>query len=135
MSDAAKAGSRVEKNWLEWLVFWIALAIVSGTVGLLAFAALRHEPRPPGIRVRADSARAAADHYIVRVVAENTGDRTAGSVQIDVVLFRGGAAPEHSTVVLDFLPRQSTRDGWVTFDTDPRTADSVVARAEGYVIP
>jgi len=53
---------------------------------------------------------------------------------VEVVLKAAGKE-ERGEFVIDHLPRQGTRDGFVTFTTDPRTADSVEARAAGFQMP
>lgn len=49
----------------------------------------------------------------------------------------GNPANIHSIdqLVIAFLPRQSTRSGWVTFTTDPATVDQIEPHVLGYQEP
>jgi uncharacterized protein (TIGR02588 family) len=65
----------------------------------------------------------------------NQGDETAEGVQIEVVLESDGKEQESAQFEIAFLPRHSTREGWVTFETDPRTVDEMKARVLGFEKP
>ena len=73
-------------------------------------------------------------HFIVPVSVTNHGDRTAEGVQIEVVLQSSDKEQESAEFEIAFLPRGATREGWVNFETDPRTAH-MKARALGYEKP
>jgi uncharacterized protein (TIGR02588 family) len=126
---------KLEKNWFEWVVFAVGLVLVVGTLAYLAYDAATIEDAPPSIEVRAGQAVERPHNFIVPVTLVNHGDQTAEGVQIEVVLETGGAEKERGEFTVAFLPRRSTREGWVAFQTDPRTAERVKARVVGYVKP
>lgn len=70
---------------------------------------------------------------MVPVSAINRGDETAQGVQIEVTLESGGK--ETASFEIAFLPRHSTRKGWVTFKTDPRSVEQMQARVLGFEKP
>lgn len=69
------------------------------------------------------------------VSVTNQGDETAEGVQVEVVLESDGKEQESAEFEIAFLPRYSTREGWITFGTDPRTVDQMKARVLGFEKP
>lgn len=127
-----KALKKIEKNWLEWCVFGVGLALVLGALGFLAYDGATTGDAPPRIEIELGEPSAHAQGFQVPVVVSNRGDLTAGDVHVEVTL-EGGVA-ERSDFHIAFLPRRSTREGVVTFHTDPR-AGRLRARVLGYEKP
>ena len=128
-----KAKQKIEKNWLEWCVFGVGLALVLGALGFLAYDGARTGGRPAHIEIALGEPSAHAGGFQVPVVVSNRGDLTAGDVHIEVTL-EGGTA-ERSDFRIAFLPRRSTREGWAAFQTDPAAAERIKARVTGYEKP
>jgi len=124
-----------EKNPLEWIVFALGLALVLSTIGYLIYDAATLGDAPPSIEVRTGAPVQRPHNFIIPVSVTNHGDRTAEGVQIEVVLKSGSEELERSEFTVPFLPRRATREGWVAFQTDPRTAERVEARVAGYEEP
>ena len=127
-----KAARKIEKNWLEWCVFGVGLVLVLGALGFLAYDGAQTGERPPLIEIELKESVAAGEGFQVPVVVSNRGDMTAGDVHVEVTL-EGGAA-ERGEFRIAFLPRRSTREGVVTFHTDPRSG-RLRARVLGYEKP
>lgn len=72
--------------------------------------------------------------FIVPVTVVNHGDETAEGVRIEVVMESGGEVKARGEFDIPFVPRHATREGWVTFEQDPRTAQ-LKARVLGYQKP
>ena len=126
---------RVEKNWLEWAVFGVGLALVAGTLGFLVYDGATAGDRPPEVEVRLGEPRATAHNFIVPVTVHNHGDQTAEGLLVEVTLETGGAGePERSEFAVAFLPRRATREGFVAFNTDPRRG-RLTPRVLGYEKP
>jgi uncharacterized protein (TIGR02588 family) len=111
---------KTEKNWVEWAVFGVSLAVVGAVIVLLMIDARRASGEGPRFRVEAGSAAADGAHFEVPIRVHNEGDETAEEVRIDVILRRGEEEVERSHVTFAFLPRRSHREGTVVFKTDPR---------------
>ena len=111
---------KVEKNWLEWLVFAVSLLILVGFVGLLAYLIFDSEDRPAEVTVELGAARQTASGFLVPVLVRNGGDRTAEEVRVVVTLESGGQPPDERELTFAFLPRRSEREGVVVFERDPR---------------
>ena len=124
---------RVEKNWLEWGVFGLGLALVAGTLGFLVYDGATDAGRPAAVEVSLGEPRATPHNYIVPVTLRNHGDETAEGVTVEVTL-EGGGEPERSEFTVAFLPRGAAREGWVAFTTDPR-AGRLTPRVLGYERP
>jgi uncharacterized protein (TIGR02588 family) len=125
---------KLEKNWFEWIVFAIGLALVLATLGYLAYDAATITDTPPSIEVRLGEPQQRSHNFIVPVTLVNRGDQTAEGVVVEVVLENNGVETERAEFAVAFVPRRSTREGWVTFQTDPRTAQ-LKARVLGYEKP
>jgi uncharacterized protein (TIGR02588 family) len=130
-----KKKQKLQKNWAEWVVFAVGSALVASTLGYLAYDALTVTDAPPSIEVRTGEPFARPHNFVVPVTLVNHGDQTAEGVTIEVVLENGGEELERSEFTVAFLPRRSMREGWVAFQTDPRTAQSMKARVLGYEKP
>jgi uncharacterized protein (TIGR02588 family) len=134
-ASASKRKAGVEKNWLEWSVFGVGLALVACVLGFLVYDGARMGEAPPDIELRLGAPERRGAVFVVPVAATNRGDETAEGVQIEVVLETGGGGePERGEFAIAFLPRRATRNGWVTFRTDPG-AGQLKARVLGYEKP
>ena len=126
---------KLEKNWLEWVVFAASLVLVLSTLGYLVYDGATLGNAPPNIQFQLGKPQPQLNHFIVPVSLTNQGDETAVGVQVEVVLESGGQEQESAQFEIAFLPRHSTREGWVTFETDPRTVDEMKARVLGFEKP
>ncbi|MET0621576.1 MAG: hypothetical protein ABW250_01215 [Pyrinomonadaceae bacterium] len=130
-----KAGAKVEKNWLEWVVFGVGLVLVVSTLAYLVYDGATAPDTPPDIEVRLGEPRPGGAGFLVPVKVFNRGGQTAEGVTVEVVLEAPAAPePERSEFTVAFLPRGGAREGWVAFRTDPR-AGRLTARANGYEKP
>jgi uncharacterized protein (TIGR02588 family) len=125
---------KIEKTWLEWVVFALALILVSSTLSYLIYAGVSMGHEPPSIEVRLGTPEQRQFNFIVPVTVVNHGDETAEGVKIEVVMESGGEEKARGELDIVFLPRHATREGWVTFEQDPRTAQ-LKARVLGYQKP
>jgi len=131
MSEAPPAGPR--KNWLEWLVFAVSLAVIAATTGFLSYSSLTTDDSPPRIEVYLGEARPERGLFVVPVVVQNRGARPASGVRVEVVLTIGQAT-EYAGFELAYSPGGSTRRGEVAFLRDPR-AGALKARSPGFELP
>jgi uncharacterized protein (TIGR02588 family) len=126
---------KLEKNWFEWVIFGVGLVLVLATLGYLAYDAATITEAPPTLEARAGEPVERPHNFIVPVTLINHGDQTAEGVLVEVVLESGGQEKERGELTIAFLPRRSTREGWVAFQTDPRTVEHIKARVMGYEKP
>ena len=129
-----KAANKVQKNWLEWIVFVVSLALVLGTLGYLLYDGATATEAPPSIQVRLGEQQRTPQNFIVHVAVTNDGGQTAEGVHVEVVLEGAGGEAERGEFVVAFLPRRATREGWVAFRSDPAAA-RLTARVLGYEKP
>jgi uncharacterized protein (TIGR02588 family) len=125
---------KLEKNWLEWICFATSLLLVISLLAYLFYAAVTGADSPALIELQLSPPEERGGKFSINVVAENRGEQTAEGVYVEVVLKRDGKE-ERGMFVIDRLPRRGKRRGVVTFETDPRLASSVEARALGYAEP
>ncbi|MCA1604194.1 MAG: hypothetical protein LC775_01620, partial [Acidobacteria bacterium] len=86
------------------------------------------------IEVRLGNPEQRQFNFIVPVTVINHGDETAEGVRIEVVLDGGVGERARGELDVAFLPRHSTREGWVTFEQDP-SKGQLKARVLGYQRP
>lgn len=126
--------TRLHKNRLEWSVFTGSAIVVAAVLAYLGWCAVHDQQTPPDLRIFTGTAIAAADTYRVPIVVRNDGQSTAESVRIEVLLMRGAVEVDRAELELPFVPRQSEREGWVTFRNDPRCC-TLQSRAVAYETP
>lgn len=127
--------TNLQKNWLEWLVFAISFILLVSCLGYLVYDAATIHDAPPQIVVTVGEAKQSIQNFVIPVSVTNQGDITAEDVQIEVTLEKPDNQEESASFQIAFLPRRAIRKGWVTFETDPRTAEKIKARAVGYEQP
>ena len=130
-----KKKKKLQKNWVEWVVFAAGLLLVVSTPSYLAYDVATLSDAPPSIEVRTGQPLERPHNFIIPVSLTNHGDQTAEGVLVEVVLESGGQEKERGEFTVAFLPRRSTREGWVAFQTDPRTVEQIKARVLGYEKP
>lgn len=108
-----------QKNWLEWTIFAFSLLLILATAGVLVQQQFSLEDKPPDPHLELGTPEAHAGYFAVPVKVTNRGDSTAASVQVEVVLRTAEGESEIGRFDLPYLPRRSTREGWVTFRHDP----------------
>ena len=123
-----------EKNLLEWVVFIVGLVLSMSTLAYLAYDGLTIGERPPLIEVRTGAPQQQTFNYIVPVFITNHGDLTAEGVHVEVVLEGAGTGQqeERAEFTVAFVPRGSTREGWVGDDV---LKEDVAMRAELVNVP
>ena len=88
-----------------------------------------------GIRAgRLGTPEARTHNFIVPVTVVNHGDATAEGVRLEVLMEKAETEPARCELTIPFLPRRATREGFVTFQQDPRAAQ-LKARVLGYEKP
>ena len=123
----------LEKNALEWTVFGLGLVLLMAMLGYLVREAVTTGSRPPELAVHLGVPRPVTEGFQVPVTVVNRGDRVAEAVTVTITL-AAKAAREDAVLSIAFLPRQSRREGWVTFRGDPRDGNLQVGPV-GYVSP
>jgi uncharacterized protein (TIGR02588 family) len=122
------------KNMLEWAVFGVSVVAIAAVLTALLTGGSNSGDTPPQLIVTVGAPAPVANSYRVPVTVENSGDRTAEDAHIEVSLTRGQETVERGELTIAFVPRGSTRTGWMTFHHDPRLF-TIVARATGFNEP
>ncbi len=132
--------SRIAKHPLEWAVFALSAVLVAATVGYLAYDAVRGGNAPPLLTVEVGQVEPETGSggsqgvWRVPVTVRNSGHVTAEGVRVEVTLEIPGSPPETADFDAAFVPRESKREGWVTFQADP-SRGRLTGRAVGYEKP
>lgn len=123
------------KNWLEWAVFSISLVLVLSVLGYLGYQAYTKKPSTPDLYVESWPDPSAHAPYRYRVLLRNSGGTTAEEVLLELALVKGNETLEKAELHIAFAPQESKREGWVIFSSDPKNADTLVARVVSYKKP
>lgn len=124
------------KNWLEWLVFAAGCVLLLGTLACLGYDIWQSRtPRPPLLSVSLGPAQRRGEYFSIPVTVSNAGDETAEGVHVQVVLETSDGQTERSEFQLEFVPKHSTRYGYVLFENDPMRASKLEARPVGFQRP
>ncbi|WP_457089320.1 TIGR02588 family protein [Microvirga sp. P5_D2] len=119
---------------LEWIASGIGLLLVVCMLGFIGWQALDDPRSPPAITVEASDVSSVPGGYRVIFQARNAGGAAAAQVRIDGVVSTGNQGPETSSVILDYIPGHSAREGGLFFTQDPRTGN-LALRASGFAKP
>ena len=124
-----------QKNWLEWSVFAVGLALLLAIVGYLVARALGDGSEPAALHVEVGEAWSPPDApalHAVSVTVRNDGGRSAAEVDVEVVL--PGEPPERRELTFDHVPHGSSRSGALTFAHRPEPGQ-LRPRVLGYLEP
>lgn len=126
---------KTKKNALEWLVFFVGLALIASCVGLLI-----SQMRSGSSNARADlvistdAPVSTSSGFLVPVTVENHGNATAADIEGEVSLTQGGETVETGEFVLPYAPAGSQRKAAVMFTRNPACCE-VQSRVRGFVEP
>ena len=123
-----------KKNALEWTVFGVSVAIIIATVAVLVVSELKPGERPPSLQIELGTPSPAGDRFRVPVRVQNSGEDTAEEARIEILLESDDGVVERAELSFAFVPRNSSREGWVVFSRDPRCC-TIKARPVGYTKP
>jgi len=112
--------SKPTKNRLEWTVFALGLVLVLATLGFLVRESIVADGGPPEVVARLGEARPSESGYLIPVEVANIGQTTAEDVLVPIYLDLSDGRREEAELNIAFLPRDSKREGWVSFRNDPR---------------
>ena len=121
----------MKKNLLEWIVFGVSLALIVGMAGVVGYEHMTRENSPPQLSVMMGEVVQGPNGFSVELVVENSGDRTAESVQVEASL---EGSSDRTEVVLQYVPYRSKRRAWVVLPSDPRQG-RLITRVLGFEEP
>lgn len=116
-----QSSTRLEKNWLEWLVFGISVGLVTGIIGYLLYLEFMPSSKEFDYEVGFKEAKNINGRYLVPVNIKNKSNQSVQDVALEIT--SGG---EKADLHLDYLPRHSHRDSTVFFKEKP-------LRVEGHI--
>lgn len=125
--------NKPEKNWLEWAVFVVSVALILAVMAVLLKDA-QSPDSPPDLVLRFGEPVKGQRGFSLPLIVSNGGQQTAEQVHVEVSLTIDGREVEKSDMTMAFVPRGSEREGAVVFDRDPR-AHKVEGRVTGYETP
>lgn len=116
----------------EWVTFAVAVVVIGIVVALVAVE-IPKSKTPPAPVAEPGVVEARGDRYVVPVVVENRGQRTATEVQVRATLTVDGEEHEGDQVV-DFLSGGEIEELEFVFEEDP-TEGELEVRVTGYGLP
>ncbi|HEU5208002.1 MAG TPA: hypothetical protein VFU06_01220 [Longimicrobiales bacterium] len=118
--DPGKHGDQEGVPLIQWIVSGIAVLVVLGSFGLIAYDGFIARRGPPSISVAVDSIGRTGALHRVHVTVRNDGGSAAADVQVSGELDAGASPP--TMVLLDYLPAGSREAAVFVFTRDPREA-------------
>jgi uncharacterized protein (TIGR02588 family) len=136
MAENKSKKSQVEKTpALEWLAAAIGFILVSATIGFLIYSAVTEENSPPKLSVKTDSVIKSENGWLVKFSLYNDGEDNAAEVVVEGKITEGEKDSETSSVMIDYSPSHSRREGALLFTKEPKTGENFQIRALGYQKP
>jgi uncharacterized protein (TIGR02588 family) len=132
--DKDRPDANQHTPWLEWCASAVGLLLTLCIFGFIVWQALDDASSPPLITVDATNVSPITGGYRVMFQARNAGGAAAAQVRIEGALSTDSNAQEISSVILDYIPGQSAREGGLFFTQDPRSG-SLALRASGFAKP
>ncbi len=123
------------KNWLEWTVFAVGLVCIGAVIAHLATDTLRSSRADASVIVRLGPTEARDGRRYVPVTLVNSGGKAAAGIDVEVLLERGTQVVERARFVVDLLPPEGTREGWVAFDSAGAAGDRIRTGAVAFGTP
>lgn len=126
---------KIQKNPLEWSVFFVSLLLIGACITLLVMqmmssGAVAHAD----LVITTDAPTKVTEGFLVPVTVSNEGEETAADVEGEIELTKSGATVETGTFTLAYAPAQSKRKAAVVFTVDPRCCE-IETRVRGYIKP
>ncbi|RNL87226.1 hypothetical protein ED312_10470 [Sinomicrobium pectinilyticum] len=121
-------------NRIEQISFFLGVLILVTLIGDLTYQLATNENAPPHLLV-ISKYEPSMPGYTYRVEIENTGDKTAEAVNIQLSLFQNGKSAETATLELKYVPAQSKETAWVSFNNEKQTSDSLKVTSLTFVKP
>jgi uncharacterized protein (TIGR02588 family) len=119
---------------LEWIASAVGLLLILFVLGFIGWQALNDPHSPPTISVEATNISPVPGGYRILFQARNAGGAAAAQVRIEGTLSGSGQEPQTSSVIIDYIPGHSTREGGLFFTQNPQ-AGNLVLRASGFADP
>lgn len=122
-----------KKNVLEWTVFGISTLLVLAAIIHLLYSALTVRQGPARLTVSAGEAVEESGRTRVPVTVHNSGQQVAANVEVRICIGSGDQR-QVAGFTLDFVPRDATRRGSVSF-TGTGLPDKPECEVLGYEEP
>ncbi len=126
--------NRIKHNLLEKVTFYLGLIILLLLVSYLIFDFNKQKDLPANLEIET-SYIPSMPHYAYKVEATNTGHETASSVHIGFDLYQKGQMAEKAVLTINYVPRESTEEGWVIFRKTRMPSDSLVITSVSFLRP
>jgi uncharacterized protein (TIGR02588 family) len=124
-----------QKNRLEWAVFLLGLILTMSILVYLVYQSLNYTTGTPQLVLDYTREPGTYEANRYHVVLRNTGHETAEAIKVELALRRNGQVLERAELDIDFCPRQSQREGWMSFTSPPLITDTIQARIVSYEKP
>jgi len=121
-------------NILEKVTFYLGLFILLLLVSYLIFDFNKQKDLPAELEI-VTTYMPSMPNYTYKVETTNTGHETASSVHIGFDLYQKGQMVEKAVLTFDYVPRESTEEGWIIFRKTRIPSDSLVITSVSFLGP
>lgn len=136
MAVKPKEKENFKRNILEWVVFFLSLLLILANIAYLIYQSVSVDQKAPpklSIQIKKDDSINDLNSYKIKV--KNYGTKTAEQVRVEVVLYQSGEKKEVAIMELAFVPKKSSREGYISFSGISSPKDSVSTRVVSFELP
>ncbi|GAB3168996.1 hypothetical protein [Telluribacter humicola] len=123
------------KNILEYSMAGLGFLLVLSIFIYLIYKTVSFKAEPPQLYLQYFHEPGRYEPHRYHVIVHNKGAETAEAIIIELTLVKGGEELEKSQLDVAFCPKESSREGYVSFIENPAQADTIKARVVSYNIP
>lgn len=123
------------KNKLEYAVAGLGFLLVLAILGYLIYKTVSYKSEPPQLFLQYFHEPGRYEPYRYHVIVHNKGAETAEGIIIELTLEKGGEELEKAQLDVAYCPKESSREGYVSFIENPSQADTIKARVVSYNKP
>lgn len=125
----------IEKNKLEWFVFGCSMVLVLFIVGYLVYQGFQPNIATPQLSLKSKPDPTKNDKYRWHITVSNSGSETAEDVRVEAISLQANATQEKSELMISFVPKGSSREGWIIFSQPPACDTCMQVRITSYKRP
>ncbi|MDQ3072003.1 MAG: hypothetical protein M3Q97_01880 [Bacteroidota bacterium] len=129
------ASTDQKKHPIEWVVFFLGLILTLSVIGYLSWFSIKNVQSPPEITVSFKKDHIAASPGRLHITVNNIGYQTAENVVVEAGVSKGGKERISGQLIFTFLPKLSSREGWIMLKDVTDNEDRISVRVVSYKLP
>lgn len=121
-------------NKLELGTFFLGIAVLMVLISYLVYQIFQEKEAPPNLKIT-HTYQPQMEDYAFEVKIENSGEKTAEDVRLNMTLYQEGKKTETGEVSFSFVPVKSKKTAYIVFNQHRKANDSLVISSRTYNTP